>query len=50
MVWITDRAFRAKFPAFRAEFFDLDTAGRKIKSGQEGLIDEFRAIIKRGKQ
>lgn len=25
----------------RVEFFDLDTAKRKIKAGQEGLIEEF---------
>jgi predicted NUDIX family NTP pyrophosphohydrolase len=30
----------------RAEFYDLDTARRKIKGGQEALIEQLRAILK----
>jgi predicted NUDIX family NTP pyrophosphohydrolase len=28
----------------RVEFFDLDVAKKKIKAGQEGLIEEFEGI------
>lgn len=31
----------------RAEFFDLKTARKKIKAGQEGLIDELKQMLKR---
>ena len=36
-----------QFPEIdRAEFFDLATARRKIKSGQLGLIDQLQTIVK----
>jgi predicted NUDIX family NTP pyrophosphohydrolase len=37
-----------EFPEIdRAEFFDLDTARRKIKVGQEALLDELWLLLHR---
>jgi predicted NUDIX family NTP pyrophosphohydrolase len=37
-----------EFPEIdRAEFFDLDTAKRKINPGQEGLLEELRIILQK---
>ena len=42
------RASSRQFPEIdRAEFFDLATARKKIKSGQVGLIDELEMILNR---
>ena len=37
-----------EFPEIdRAEFFDLDTAKRKVKTGQEALIEELQVVLQR---
>ena len=47
MEWPPRSGQQREFPEIdRAEFFDLETARRKIKSGQVGLIDELEAILK----
>jgi len=46
--WPPKSGRQAEFPEIdRADFFDLATAKTKIKSGQEGLIEELREILKR---
>ena len=47
MEWPPRSGQQMEFPEIdRAEFFDLATARRKIKSGQVGLIDELETILK----
>jgi len=49
MEWPPHSGRRADFPEIdRAEFFDLKTAKRKIRAGQEQLIDELAAILGKG--
>jgi predicted NUDIX family NTP pyrophosphohydrolase len=46
MEWPPKSGQKQSFPEIdRAEFFDLGTAMKKIKAGQEGLIDELVAIL-----
>lgn len=46
MEWPPKSGEQKQFPEIdRAEFFDLETARRKIKSGQVGLIDELETIV-----
>jgi len=46
MEWPPKSGQQQTFPEIdRAEFFDLATARRKIKSGQVGLIDELEMIL-----
>ena len=46
MEWPPGSGQQMEFPEIdRAEFFDLETARRKIKSGQVGLIDELETIL-----
>jgi len=46
MEWPPRSGQQQTFPEIdRAEFFDLETARRKIKSGQVGLIDELETIV-----
>lgn len=48
MEWPPKSGQQKPFPEIdRAEFFDLETARRKIKSGQVGLIDELEMILNR---
>jgi len=48
MEWPPKSGQQKQFPEIdRAEFFDLATARRKIKSGQVGLIDELEMILSR---
>jgi len=48
MEWPPRSGQQKHFPEIdRAEFFDLATARRKIKSGQVGLIDELEAVLKK---
>jgi len=47
MEWPPKSGQQMQFPEIdRAEFFDLATARRKIKSGQLGLIDQLQTIVK----
>jgi predicted NUDIX family NTP pyrophosphohydrolase len=46
MEWPPRSGQRMEFPEIdRAEFFDLDTAKRKINAGQDGLLEELRRIL-----
>jgi predicted NUDIX family NTP pyrophosphohydrolase len=46
MEWPPKSGRHVEFPEIdRAEFFDLATARKKIKAGQEALIDELEAIL-----
>ena len=46
MEWPPKSGQQRQFPEIdRAEFFDLETARRKIKSGQVGLIDQLEPIL-----
>jgi len=46
MEWPPKSGRQQQFPEIdRAEFFDLETARRKVKSGQVGLIDELEMIL-----
>lgn len=46
MEWPPRSGQQQAFPEIdRAEWFDLETARRKIKSGQVGLIDELEVIL-----
>ena len=46
MEWPPKSGQQKQFPEIdRAEFFDLETARRKIKDAQLGLIDELEAIL-----
>jgi predicted NUDIX family NTP pyrophosphohydrolase len=48
MEWPPRSGQQMEFPEIdRAEFFDLATARRKLKSGQVGLIDELEMILNR---
>jgi predicted NUDIX family NTP pyrophosphohydrolase len=48
MEWPPHSGQQQAFPEIdRAEFFDLATARRKIKAGQEALIEELEAILRR---
>lgn len=48
MEWPPKSGRQMEFPEIdRAEFFDLDTAQTKIKSGQDGLLDELAELLKR---
>ncbi len=47
MEWPPKSGRQQEFPEIdRAEFFDLATARKKIKAGQEGLIDDFVVQIR----
>jgi predicted NUDIX family NTP pyrophosphohydrolase len=47
MEWPPHSGQQAEFPEIdRAEFFDLATAKKKIKAGQEGLIEELEILLK----
>lgn len=47
--WPPRSGRQMEFPEIdRVEFFDLDMARRKIKAGQEGLIDELASLLKSG--
>jgi predicted NUDIX family NTP pyrophosphohydrolase len=48
MEWPPKAGRQQQFPEInRAEFFDLAAATKKIKAGQEGLLDELREILMR---
>lgn len=48
MEWPPRSGQQMQFPEIdRAEFFDLEMARRKIRSGQVGLIDELETILNR---
>ena len=48
MEWPPHSGRQQEFPEIdRAEWFDLATAKKKMKAGQEALIDELEAIQKR---
>jgi predicted NUDIX family NTP pyrophosphohydrolase len=45
MEWPPHSGRHREFPEIdRAEFFDLATARKKIKAGQEGLLDELQTL------
>ena len=47
MEWPPHSGRQMEFPEIdRAEFFDLDTARKKIKAGQEKSIEELEASLK----
>ena len=47
MEWPPKSGQQKQFPEIdRAEFFDLETARRKVKAAQVGLIDELETIVK----
>lgn len=47
MEWPPKSGRQMEFPEIdRAEFFDLTTAKRKIRAGQEGLLEELEGILK----
>lgn len=46
MEWPPGSGQQQEFPEInRADWFDLTTARKKIKAGQEGLIDELETIV-----
>lgn len=48
MEWPPRSGRKMEFPEIdRSEFFDLDDAARKIKAGQESLLDELRLLLAR---
>jgi predicted NUDIX family NTP pyrophosphohydrolase len=48
MEWPPHSGRQQEFPEIdRAEFFDLATARKKIKAGQEKLIEELEAVVDR---
>lgn len=48
MEWPPHSGRQMEFPEIdRLEFFDLGTAGRKIKTGQDRLIEELAEILQR---
>ena len=48
MEWPPKSGQQKQFPEIdRAEFFDLETARRKVKAAQAGLIDELEMILNR---
>jgi predicted NUDIX family NTP pyrophosphohydrolase len=47
MEWPPRSGEQQEFPEIdRADWFDLETAKKKIKAGQEALIDELEAMVK----
>lgn len=47
MEWPPESGQQKQFPEIdRAEFFDLETARRRVKAAQVGLIDELETILK----
>jgi predicted NUDIX family NTP pyrophosphohydrolase len=47
MEWPPKSGLEQEFPEIdRAEFFDLATAKNKIKTGQDGLLEELAEILK----
>ena len=49
MEWPPKSGKRQEFPEIdRAEWFDLAAAQKKIKAGQEGLIEELAVIVQGG--
>jgi predicted NUDIX family NTP pyrophosphohydrolase len=47
MEWPPRSGRQAEFPEIdRAEFFDLSTARKKIKAGQEALIEELASVLR----
>ena len=49
MEWPPKSGRQMEFPEIdRVEFFDLATARRKIKAGQEGLIEEIERLLRSG--
>ena len=49
MEWPPHSGKQQEFPEIdRAEWFDLATARKKIKAGQEGLIEELESLLKSG--
>ena len=45
--WPPKSGRQMEFPEIdRAKFFDLATARKKIKSGQEGLIEELESLVR----
>ena len=47
MEWPPKSGRQMEFPEIdRAEFFDLVTARKKIKAGQEGLVEELERLLK----
>jgi predicted NUDIX family NTP pyrophosphohydrolase len=49
MEWPPHSGRQMEFPEIdRLEFFDFGTATRKIKAGQEALIEELEAMLQRG--
>ena len=50
MEWPPKSGRQQEFPEIdRAEFFDLPAAKKKIKAGQEALLDELGEILKKAK-
>ncbi len=48
MEWPPKSGRQQEFPEIdRAEFFDIKTARKKIKAGQEGLIEELETIVRK---
>ena len=48
MEWPPGSGRHLEFPEIdRADFFDVATAKRKIRAGQEALIEELEAILKK---
>ena len=48
MEWPPKSGRKQEFPEIdRAEFFDLATARKKIKAGQEALIEELATVVKK---
>jgi predicted NUDIX family NTP pyrophosphohydrolase len=50
MEWPPKSGRQVEFPEIdRADFFDLTTARKKIKAGQEGFLDELERILRGSK-
>ena len=48
MEWPPKSGLEQEFPEIdRAAFFDLETARKKIKTGQEGLLEELAATLEK---
>jgi predicted NUDIX family NTP pyrophosphohydrolase len=46
MEWPPNSGQQVEFPEIdRAEFFDLETARRKINAAQVGLVDELEQLL-----
>jgi predicted NUDIX family NTP pyrophosphohydrolase len=51
MEWPPHSGQQQEFPEIdRAEFFDLGMARKKIKAGQDGLLDELAGLLQPGNQ